>query len=95
MFAIALDPTHDGSPVDVDNEIHFWRIVAVSFYVLAIMIMVAGAVRYFRQQRALIRGTVLIGGIEVFVAAAAVIFAVLTVMATVIRYEIERGDGAR
>jgi len=85
MFAMACDPAHDIFEYTTEEK-HVWKILTACFYSLAIILIASGAVRYFRQQRALTQGTVLVNGVEIFIVAVAVTSAVVTVMATVIRY---------
>ncbi len=91
MFGIVCDPRHD--PICYDEaEKRIWHNLAVWSYVIAITFAVMGAVRYFRQQRALTRGMVLVGGIEVYIVCLVVLASVLAVMAMVARYGSEIRD---
>lgn len=94
MFAMICDPSHDDPTGRQAEGAHLWQVLTVCFYALAIVLMIAGAVRFFRQQRALMQDKVLVGGIEVVVVCAVVFVALLTAFAMVMRFAILNGEVA-
>ena len=84
-FAVACDPMYHPSLFD-EQEAVLWRTLATCCYVFAILIMLAGASRFFRQQHAFTQGIALARGPEVYVCCAAVPVVLVAAFVAVLKY---------